>query len=338
MSKPTKRSNVTLAEVAARAGVSRMTVSKALRNTGSISADTRAKILGAVEELGYVKNSLAGSLSSQRSEIIGIVIPSASDSVFAEVLSGTNSVIRPKGLSTLIGETLFDPQVEYEILSTIMQMQPAGLIVSGGMNRLDKTRTLLERRRCPMISIWDSESQVGDCTVGLSHRLAGQMMAEHFLAKGFSNIAYVGSELELDVCARQRFEGFRDTLAAAGRSVRTEISATAPRQTPSGRTLTETLLAKWPDTDAIQYLNDAMAIGGLSWLYDNSIDVPGQVAAAGFNGTATLQTIRTRLTTINAPRRFIGEAAAGALLNLIEDSGEPKSYNVELDFIQGNTT
>lgn len=315
-----------------------MTVSKVLRNTGSISVETQAKVLSAVDALGYVKNSLAGSLSSQKSEMIGIVIPSASDGVFAELLSGVNSIIRPKGLSALIGETLFDPQIEFEALSAILAMQPAGLIISGGVNRLEKTVALLERRRCPLVSVWDSDNPVGDCTVGLPHRLAGQQIAEHFLEKGYKKIGYVGSELDLDKCAQQRFEGFRDTLAADGKTLCTEISDDQPRQTPTGRILTKALLERQPDIDAIHFLNDAMAIGGLSWLFENEVDVPYQVAAAGFNGTAIAQTIRTRLTTINTPRRFIGEAAGRALMDLINGVGQPENHIADLEFVQGNTT
>lgn len=333
-----KRPNITLADVAALAGVSRMTVSKVLRNTGSISADTRKKILNAVDELGYVKNSLAGFLSSQKNDIIGIIIPSASDIVFAEVLSGTNSVIRPKGMSTLIGETLFDPQIEYETLTTMLSLQPAGLIMVAGVDRLDKTRDLIAQRRCPLISIWDADNEAGDLTIGLSHRAAGDSLAQHFIEKGYRNIAYIGSELHLDICAKHRFEGFRDRLDAAGFTVRTEISDHAPRQAPSGRLLTEALIRHYPDTDAIGFLNDAMAIGGLSWLHENGIAVPERVAAAGFNGTSISQTIRTRLTTINVPRRSIGEAAAHALLRFIEGAEQVERPELDIQFIQGTTT
>lgn len=342
MSETSKRPNATLADVAARAGVSRMTVSKVLRNTGSFSKDTRSRIHAAVEELGYVKNSLAGLLSSQKSVIVGIIIPSASDSVFAEVLSGTNSTIRPHGYSTLIGETLFDPQIEYDILSTMLSLQPAGLIMSAGVDHLEKTRALIDQRRCPLISVWDKDNPEGDMTLGLSHHEAGRRIAEHFLERGHRLVGYVGSELTLDTCARYRFEGFRSVLEVAGISVRAEIAEDAPRQSPTGRRLTESLLQKFPDTSAIFYLNDAMALGGLSWLHNAGISVPGQVAAAGFNGTSIDHEIRTRLTTIDVPRRAIGVAAASALLAYVSDKTDFADPNLDTDLDghlrQGNTT
>ncbi|MEP3279705.1 MAG: LacI family DNA-binding transcriptional regulator [Stappiaceae bacterium] len=333
-----KKNNVTIADVAALAGVSKMTVSKVLRDTGSISKDTRDKIHKAVDELGYVKNSLAGLLSSQKSSMIGIIIPSASDTIFAEVLSGTNSVIRPKGFNTLIGESLFDPQIEYEALSTMLSLQPAGLIISGGIDRSEETLALIAKRRCPLISLWDGEDAVGDLTIGLSHYEAGETMARHFIECDFRKVAYVGSELDLDLCARQRFQGFRDTMQDASRELRVETSIDGSRQSLTGRQLTESLIRKHPDTDAIYYLNDAMATGGMSWLYEAGINIPEQVAAAGFNGTSIGQAVRTRLTTLNVSRRAIGEAAASAILKFIEGDTEIDKHQVEVTFVQGNTT
>lgn len=329
---------VTLADVAERAGVSKMTVSKVLRGTGSISHETQKKIHRAVEDLGYVKNSLAGLLSSQKSSMIGVIIPSIADSVFAEVLSGTNSVIRPKELNTLIGETLFDPKIEYEVISTMLSLQPAGLILTGGIEHTPATMRLLDKRRCPLISLWDSSNPVGDLTIGFSHQKAGATMARHFLAKGYQNIAYIGSELELDICARQRFEGFQETLTAAGVALTYEISKDAPRQAVSGRLLTQSLHQKHPQTDAIFYLNDQMAIGGLSWMHENNIAIPQQTAAAGFNGTSLGLTVRTKLTTLNVERRPIGVLAAESILDLIAGISRAPITEVDLKFVQGTTT
>lgn len=88
---------VTLAEVAAKAGVSKMTVSKVLREVGNISEETRQRVRQAARELGYLPNSLAGTLSSRRSRIVAVIIPSTSDIVYAEVLSGVNAILRPRG-------------------------------------------------------------------------------------------------------------------------------------------------------------------------------------------------------------------------------------------------
>lgn len=332
--------NVTISDVAERAGVSRMTVSKVLRDTGSISLPTRERVMAAVKELGYVKNSLAGHLSTRTTSIIAVLIPSVSDIIFAEMLSGINSVIRPKGFSTLIAENLFDPVLEHETLSDLLSMQPAGLIISGGLNPSEEKPLLLERRRCPLVSIWDGDARMGDDTIGLSHYAAGEMMAEHFVERGYRRFGYIGSELHLDVCARHRRDGFIRGLSSHGYTIESLVSDKLPRQSASGRELTAQFMETRnnENTPAIFYLNDAMALGGLQWLADNGHEAPTRVAVAGFNGTSINQTIHTQLTTLDVPRREIGCRAAQSILDLLDGREPPPSPLVELQLVQGSTT
>ncbi|ASJ71966.1 LacI family DNA-binding transcriptional regulator [Granulosicoccus antarcticus] len=330
--------SVTLADVADRAGVSSMTVSKVLRDTGSISPQTRERVLAAVGELGYVKNTLAGQLSSRKSTTIGVVIPSVSDVIFAQMLSGINTVIRPQGLSMLIAESLFSPSLERDTLSSLLSMQPAGLIISGGTEKLDDTLSLLEMRRCPLVSVWDADASFGDRTIGVSHYAAGKMMAEHLLQRGYRQPAYIGSQLHLDVCARHRFDGFRRHLEQHGHSLKSVISEDLPRQSSSGNTLTEQLIQQHPEVTSIFYLNDAMAIGGLRWLSDKGYQCPSQIAVAGFNGTSLEQTIQTRLTTLDVPRSEIGREAAQSIVDLLQGLDAAPDLTIDLTLVQGTTT
>ena len=129
------KNRVTLEDVARHVGVSKMTVSKVLRGTGSISEETCKKVNQAVIELGYLPNRLAGSLSSSSSEVVGVVIPSINDVSFGELVNGINSTLRPRGLLTFIGESQFNPDTEEEVIKGLLSMQPRGLIVNGGIAR-----------------------------------------------------------------------------------------------------------------------------------------------------------------------------------------------------------
>ena len=338
MSKGKPPQKVRLTEVAQRAGVSSMTVSKVLRGTGSISEKTSERVKQAADELGYVPNSLAGSLSSKKSTFVGVIIPSAGDVIFAEILSGINERLRPHGLNTLIGETLFDGVLEEEILRTMLSLQPAGLIINGGINRTERGKVLLERRNGPLIQIWDADDSCGDVNIGLSHRQAGRRMARHFLERGYRSIGYVGTELQKDICAHQRFLGFVERIEETGLSVTCEIETDLPRQASSGPVLTERLLQRAPETDAIFYLNDAMAVGALSWLHDAGVSVPGKLAVAGFNGTSLAHTIRTRVTTLDVPRRGIGEAAGQALTDILQGHDVAPHQRIDPVFVAGNTS
>ena len=327
----------TLSDVARAAGVSPMTVSKVLRNTGSISTATQARVRAAAERLGYVPNTLAGALSSQVSRMVGVVIPSLKDAVFAEVLSGIAGVLRPRGFHTFIGESSFDVEIEADLLRTMLSIQPAGLILTGGIPRGPALPQLIAQRGCPAVQIWDAEDPAFALSIGPSHREAGAMVATHFRSRGRVRIGYIGAELNRDLCAARRYRGFAAALALSGIAVEAELDDDLPRQGETGRLLTARLLALRPDLQAIYYLNDAMALGGLQYLHAAGIAVPDQIAVAGYNGTGLQQTVRTRLTTVDVPRRRIGEEAARVLLARIDGTDPAPLWQPPLELLIGNT-
>ncbi|HXV28922.1 MAG TPA: LacI family DNA-binding transcriptional regulator [Sinorhizobium sp.] len=329
---------VTLRDVAARAGVSTMTASKVMRGAGSISEKTRQKVRQAADDLGYLPNSLAGSLSSRKSRMVAVIIPSISDIVFSEVLSGVNAVLRPHGFQTFIGESLFDPEIEADLVRAMLSFRPAGLLLNGGMARSPDAEKLLARRDCPAIQLWDSDDIELDFSAGPSHEEAGRLVAAHFLERGLRRVAYVGAELDKDLCARRRYLALKSSLAAAGIDLVSVTSETRPRQAETGRVLAMQLLETHPEIEAIHFLNDAMALGGLSYLYEAGISVPERVSVVGFNGTSLANVVRTRLTTVDVPRTEIGVAAAHALLQMLSGERVQGPWRARLQVVQGNTT
>ncbi|WP_051321002.1 LacI family DNA-binding transcriptional regulator [Rhizobium mesoamericanum] len=335
---PQRCKSVTLLEVAARAGVSTMTVSKVLRNVGNISDDTRQKVRQAAQELGYLPNSLAGSLSSRKSRLVAVIIPSISDIVFSEVLSGVNAVLRPTGFQTFIGESHFDPCIDADLIRAMLSFRPAGILMNGGLARSADAEALLARRNCPAIQLWDCDKRALDFSAGPSHEEAGRMVASHFLKRGLRRIAYVGAELDKDLCAHRRYVALKSSLAAAGIDLLSLTCEDKPRQAATGRFLTEQLVRTHPEIEAMHFLNDAMALGGLSYLYEAGLPVPERISVVGFNGTSLANAVRTRLTTIDVPRTEIGEKAAQALLQMIAGQDVPEAWQAPLALLQGNTT
>lgn len=334
----TPKKQTTLADVAARAGVSQMTVSKVMRSTGSISAETRERVKMAANDLGYVPNLLAGALSSRTSKIVAVVLPSINDAVFGDVVSGINEVLRPEGYMTFIGESHFEPETEEGIIQTVLSLQPAGVIVTGGINRTERASQLLRNWRCPIIQIWDEEEDHFDGAIAPSHNEAGRVVAQHFLDQGFKRPAYIGAELGKDVCAARRFDAFKATILEAGLELVEVASEDLPRQAEAGRVQVEGLMRQHPEVDSIYFLNDAMALGALSWLYEAGYSVPDQVAVAGFNGTSLAHSVRTRLTTVHIERLALGVDAARAVLASIAEKPVPKMTPLRVELSKGNTT
>ncbi|WOS65820.1 LacI family DNA-binding transcriptional regulator [Sinorhizobium fredii] len=329
---------ITLRDVAVRAGVSRMTVSKVLRGAGNISAETRQRVKQAADELGYLPNNLAGSLSSRKSRMVAVIIPSISDIVFSEVLSGINSTLRPRGFQTFIGESHFDPETETELIRAMLSFRPAGILLNGGMARSADAEKLLARRICPAIQLWDCDRRALDFSAGPSHEESGRLVANHLLERRLRRIAYVGAELDKDLCARRRHLALKSSLAGDGIDLLSVTCEDRPRQAATGRFLTEQLVRTHPEIEAIHFLNDAMALGGLSYLHEAGLPVPERISVVGFNGTSLANAVRTRLTTIDVPRTEIGEKAAQALLRMTEEEDVPEFWQAPLALVQGNTT
>lgn len=323
----------TIVTVAAAAGVSPMTVSKVLRGIGRISAATRERVIRVADELGYVPNGLAGALSSQNSQIVGVLIPSIGDMVYSGVLAGINAVLVPRGLASFIGETFFDAQNEARLVRTMLSLKPAGLILTGGLGRTAGTLHLLRQSGVRCVQLWDGDHPDLDATVGLSHIAAGQAAADIFLSTGLRDAVFIGAQLDRDLCAARRLQGFHARMTQAGGNCRVLADDALQRDAASGQMLTASLLHGSVAPGAIHYLNDAMAIGGLRALVDAGVDVPRQTSVIGFNGTSLRHAIKTRLTTIEVPLDEVGSRAALALLETVSAATDLVPFRI----VMGNT-
>ena len=304
----TSKSRFTLEDVARAAGVSKMTASRALRGASDVSEDTIGKVRQAAQRIGYVGNHLASALSGQRANLIGVVVPSMSNIVFAEVLSGIATGIEGSGLQPVFGVTDYAPDKEYEIVRNMLSWAPAGLIVTG-LDQTDATRRLIDGLSIPVVQIMDVDGSPVDACVGLSHRAAGRAMAEALLATGHSRFAYLGCGLDADTRAKKRFDGFRSALAEASVTLLAEDLQNGPSTIRAGRAMTARMLENMPDLDCIYYSNDDLAAGGAYHCLaaGKSLQPP---TLAGFNGLDLVENLPFPLVTSRTPRKQIGQTAA----------------------------
>jgi LacI family gluconate utilization system Gnt-I transcriptional repressor len=286
-----------------------MTVSRVLRNRGDVSDSTREKVLGAAKALGYVPNKIAGALASQRVNLVGVIIPSLSNLVFPEVLSGISAELEDTGLQPVVGVTNYSPQKEEAVLYEMLSWRPSGVIIAG-LEHTDSARAMLENAGIPIVEIMDVDGSGVDSVVGISHRRAGLHMAEAIVAAGYRHIGFLGTKMPEDHRARKRLEGFKEGLAAAGLQLEDEEFYSGGSALLKGREMTEAILKRSPHLDFLYYSNDMIGAGGLLWCLDNGIDVPGRVGLAGFNGVDLLDGLPRRLATMDACRREIGRKAA----------------------------
>jgi LacI family transcriptional regulator, gluconate utilization system Gnt-I transcriptional repressor len=304
----------TLADVAALAGVGESTVSRVLRNHGSVSAHTREKILKAAADLHYVPNRIAGTLASMTSKLVGIVIPSVGNTVVPEVLAGANSVLEDAGFQPVIGVSNYDPLREEALIESILSWRPSGLLVAG-LEHTDRARGMLKGCGVRVVEILDIDGDGVDIVVGSSHRAAGRVSAEHLISRGYRRIGYVGHDIQADVRAGKRLAGFRETMAEHGLEILdSEFSPGRGSSVEGGRIGISRLLERRHDLEAIYFSNDDLAIGGYFHCLENKIAIPGDLALFGYNGLDISRLIPQPLSTIRSPRMAMGKTGAEMLL------------------------
>lgn len=303
------RRPLTLRDVSEASGVSEMTVSRVLRGKGDVSASTREKVQQATKRLGYVPNKIAGSLASSRVNLVAVIIPSLGNMVFPEVLSGISETLADTPLQPVVGVTDYLPEKEEKVLFEMLSWRPAGIIIAG-LEHSDASRAMLAQAGIPVVEIMDVDGDPIDACVGISHRRAGRLMAEEIIAAGYKRIGFLGTKMPLDHRARKRFEGFTQTLGKAGIEIADQEFYSGGSALAKGREMTAAILARTPDLDFLYYSNDMIGAGGLLYLLEKGINIPGQIGLAGFNGVELLDGLPRRLATMDACRREVGIRAA----------------------------
>ena len=324
---------VTLSDVAQAAGVSPITVSRALRGERAVDPALVERVQAAAAKLGYVPDPAARALASQRSSHVAVLIPMLSNALFVDVLEAVQRTLRPAGFQTLIGVTHYDEGEEEQLLREQLMHRPAGLIVTG-LDHSPGTRQLIVQNRVPCVHLMDLPATATPLAplhcVGFSQREAGAAMTRHLLAQGRRRIAFAGAQL--DPRTLQRLEGWRAELQAAGlHSPTLEWLNPAPSSLALGGQMFEQIMGQTPPIDAIFFCNDDLAQGALLAALRLGLPVPQRVAIAGFNDLTGSDQMSPPLTTVRTPRAQIGEAAARMLLQLMR--GEPPAHaQVDLGF------
>ena len=295
-----------------------MTVSRVLRSRGDVSASTREKVLEAARRLGYVPNKIAGALASQRVNLVAVIIPSMSNMVFPEVMTGISETLEDTGLQPVVGITNYQPDREESVLYEMLSWRPSGVIIAG-LEHSEAAHAMMAQAGIPIVEIMDIDGTPVDSAVGISHKRAGRQMAEAIIAAGYRNIAFLGTMMPYDHRARKRLEGFEEALSKAGLALVDREFYSGGSALLKGREMTEAVLTRSPQVDFLYYSNDMIGAGGLLYCLHKGIDVPNQVGLAGFNGVELLEGLPIRLATMDACRHEIGRRAAEIIAGKAHD-------------------
>ncbi|MEO1379524.1 MAG: LacI family DNA-binding transcriptional regulator, partial [Pseudomonadota bacterium] len=288
------------------------------------------KVLNAAKSLGYVPNKIAGALASQRVNLVAVIIPSMSNMVFPEVMTGISEVLEDTELQPVVGITGYLPEKEEKVLFEMLSWRPSGIIIAG-IEHSDASRAMLRASGIPVVEIMDVDGTAVDSVVGISHRKAGQKMAQAILKANYQHIAFLGTKMPLDHRARKRFEGFTETLAKAGFEVEDSEFYSGGSALVKGREMTRDVLERSPDIDFIYYSNDLIGAGGLLYLIEQGVKIPQEIGLAGFNGLNLLKGLPRELATVDSCRHEIGRKAAEIIVEQTRNEEASEPQRVVLD-------
>jgi LacI family gluconate utilization system Gnt-I transcriptional repressor len=330
---PSSRSRATgrttLADVAQAAGVSPITVSRALRGERGVASELVERVRAAAATLGYVPDPAARALASARSSHVAVLIPLLSNNLFVDLLEAVHRTLLPEGYQTLIGVTHYNSEEEEQLLQSYLAHRPAGLLVTG-FDRSEISRQFIQRSGVPCVHLMETTQAPGVYCVGFSQANAGQAITQHLLDQGRRRIAFVAAQLDPRVM--QRAEGYRRCLRSAGLyDARLEFLNPQRSSIALGALMIQEVCRQRPDVDAIFFCNDDLAQGGLLGALRMGLKVPHDVAVAGFNDLNGSDQMLPTLTTIRTPRSDIGTRSAQMLLALMRK--EPVAeHSVDLGY------
>jgi LacI family gluconate utilization system Gnt-I transcriptional repressor len=329
---------VRIEEVARIAGVSAITVSRALNTPGKVAEETRAAVWKAVEATGYIPNQLAGSLASNRSRTIGVIIPTIVNSIFADKVQGMTDALGKEGYQLLLANSGYSLELEADLVAAFVAQRPSGLVITG-TTHAERTRSLLARAGIPVVETWSMGPEPLDMLVGFSNGDAAYAMVRQLAELGYRKIALVSAPVKDNDRAAGRVEGYRRAVRDLGLAADHRLEREASFSLRNGAEALSSLVAEHRDLDAVFFANDILAAGGLLECQRLGIRVPEDLGIAGFDDVDLAAETVPGLTTVRIPRYEIGARAAEMILERIAGR-QPAQTVADLGFeivLRGST-
>lgn len=301
---------VTMETVGRLAGVSQVTVSRALSDPSKVSPATMAKIQEAIAQTGFVPNALAGALASSKSMLISALVPSITNIVYSSMVKAFSEEMREAGYQILLSETGFGPEDEEKLIAAHLSRRPDAMFLTG-IHHSAQARRMLLGAEIPVAEVWDITDSPIDFCVGFNHAETGRAAAEYARRKGYSQAGVVSAG---DERARRRSEAFAREWERRGGAPVSKMLFEAQASLANGRAGLRGLLEQGFSGGVVHCSSDLLAHGVLIEAQAQGLDVPGQIAVIGFGDQEFAATVEPGITTVRVDMAAFGRAAAQAML------------------------
>lgn len=312
---------ITLNDVAKLAGVSAITVSRALNTPAAVSPDTLERVRGAITRSGYVPNLVAGGLASNRSRLVAALVPTIAGPVFLETIQALTDALAEAGCQLMLGQSGYGGAREDALLDAIIGRRPDGIVLIGIMHSIEGRRRLLASG-IPVVETWDITPTPLDMIVGFSHEKVGVAVADYLHGRGFRRPGIVSAS---DERATRRRVGFEQRFAELGVPGIPACVVPSPSSLGNGRAGFAELRASHPGIDAVFCSSDVIAHGVITEAHAAGLSVPDDIAVMGFGDLPFAAFTYPQLSTVRIDGTSIGRQAARFILDRVErrDVGPP---------------
>lgn len=306
---------ITLADVARLAGVSAITVSRALNTPAAVSPDTLERVRSAIARSGYVPNLVAGGLASNRSRLVAALVPTIAGPVFLETIQALTDTLAEAGCQLMLGQSGYTGLREDALIDAIVGRRPDGIVLTGILHSPIARRKLLA---CgiPVVETWDLTPTPIDMIVGFSHEKVGRAMADFVHEQGHRHPAIVTAD---DQRASLRRAGFEQRMRELGRGPIAACVVSAPSSLGNGRAGWVDLRARDRPIDVVVCSSDMLAHGVMTEAQVGGLSVPGDLAVMGFGDMPFAAHTHPALSTVRIDGAEIGRQAARFILDRVEN-------------------
>jgi LacI family transcriptional regulator len=323
---------IRMKDIAKELGLSQATVSKVLRKHPDISEKTRLRVLERVKELDYRPNTLARSLVTGRSYLIGFVAPTLIHPFFAEIARAISTAVRDKGYFLIVSSSEEDPELEREEISRLLSRRLDALVIASAATDLEQFDRM-EKMAQPYVLVDRDLSGIAANFVGVNEVKAGRLATEHLIEVGCRRVAHIRGQD--NSTGRGRFEGYRQVLHDRGFQYcedyvvrRTFVDTETTRQ---GIEAMRLLLQRDPKPDGVFCFNDPLAIGAMIAILEAGLRIPEDIALIGCGNLTNDDCLRVPLSSIDQHSQMIGQHAAELVLSLLESKQRPRARTIILE-------
>lgn len=323
------KKRITIQDIANYLGIDKSTVSRALAGSPRVKPETLKKVRLACEQLNYIPNQTAKTLASSRSNSLVLLIPSLSNEIFADIVLGAKQQCAAAGYTLLIGDTAYSPLEEESLVRQYLQQNVAGFVLTETTHS-DNTLRLLREAELPVIEIMDCSQPANfNQTIGIDNDQAARQVTEYLIKKGRTKIAFCSCFLDNRAAIRRH--AWAETLQQHDLPSDRTLTLTGLTSFSNGAESIIEIIRRWPDTDAVVYINDDLAAGAALEATRRGLVVGKDIDLFGFNDLEYARHLIPDISSVRTPRAEMGALAFSNLIQILH--GAPlQAQRIKLDY------